>query len=256
MPATSISYTWSWLLFSATGHALCECHALMSREDKRTRLQEGRYCIGCVRRKHVTSEFCTSRYITCDAYQKRPVALHLDLLRSRIYAPVTSRPQSCKVESDGEHTNQCTFTMSVRTSERSGPSVLLQTTSAWASGQKRCSILVRLLLGTERERSFITCELSNSLRCHIIDSEASCVYAFGNVRSSSAYTCQRVNVALQSRFNSNTAVIEAIEGPELCNVSSLPSGKDLIDRHYERDGLSSRLSSRKDPHTLTRSTSC
>lgn len=165
MYTTSSPYTCPCLLCNATDHALTECRAVMPREDKVTRLREGRACFRFGRRNHVARECRNSRYVTCDTCQGRHITVLCDIWRNHIDTAMASRPQSRNLESNSLPTNQRTLTTSVPTSETKGSSVLLQTTRAWALGQKRGSILVRLLLNTGSQRSFITSKLSDSLQC-------------------------------------------------------------------------------------------
>ncbi|XP_064488324.1 uncharacterized protein LOC135400416 [Ornithodoros turicata] len=95
--------------------------------------------------------------------------------------------------------------------------------------------MVRLLLDTGSQRTFIRSDLSHKLHLPCEEQEDLTVLTFGNTSRPRRYHCRRVKLTLISRFTSNAVTLEALEVPEVCTVTTtlatdLPelSGKNLL----------------------------
>lgn len=156
--ATSTNSPWPCAFCFTTDHALPECHTTLSREDKLTRLHNARCCFKCGKRNHTATAYCSARHLTCGTCGGRHMSIPCNLWRRHTQEALRSDSTN-----EQPHNNQRTFT-SVPTSDTGRSSVLLQTTKAWAPGQQKGSVLVRILLDTGSQQSFITSEVPESLR--------------------------------------------------------------------------------------------
>nr|XP_054933975.1 uncharacterized protein LOC129388030 [Dermacentor andersoni] len=93
--------------------------------------------------------------------------------------------------------------------------VLLQTARAYAEGQHN-SALVRMLLDSGSQRTFVRQDVSRRLNLRVIGGEKLAIYAFGSERPSEERRCHRVECWLRNWRNNTRVRIEALEVPEIC----------------------------------------
>ncbi|KAL1470387.1 hypothetical protein MTO96_024348 [Rhipicephalus appendiculatus] len=98
------------------------------------------------------------------------------------------------------------------------PSVLLQTATVWASGN-RARVPVRLLLDTGSQRTFIREDLSQQLRLSCTGTGEVDVITFIGSNHPRHYQCRGVNVTLCGRMEPIDVDLEALEVPEVCTVN-------------------------------------
>lgn len=109
----------------------------------------------------------------------------------------------------------------------------MQTATVWASG-KYNSVLVRLLLDTGSQRTFIRRDLSKRLDLPSLGTEDLSLWTFGTSKCSRPYSCRSVKLELHSRFDSRSVTVDALEVPEVCTVKTPAIGPDLLAQLRER----------------------
>ncbi|XP_077528171.1 uncharacterized protein LOC144139787 [Haemaphysalis longicornis] len=107
-----------------------------------------------------------------------------------------------------------------------GP-VLLQTGRAWGIGTSR-QLLVRFLLDSGSQRTFIRRDVSRALDCPVDGVERLTIATFGNTRTSAPVSCNRVSLTLKSQHDGQRITIEALEVPNICNVTSPPVSEEIL----------------------------
>ncbi|KAG0419019.1 hypothetical protein HPB47_004423 [Ixodes persulcatus] len=89
-------------------------------------------------------------------------------------------------------------------------SVLLQIVKTWATGTTD-STLVRVLLDSGSQRTFIKQESSARLRCPVLSTQKPTIYTFGNTKRPTIYRCRRVKLALQSQYSTSKVTVQVLE---------------------------------------------
>ncbi|KAH6930827.1 hypothetical protein HPB50_019705 [Hyalomma asiaticum] len=106
--------------------------------------------------------------------------------------------------------------------------VLLQTGRAWAIAPAK-TILIRFLLDSGSQRSFVRQDIARTLKCPVRGTERLNLFTFGKTHLPSTITCERVAIMLRSQHNSNQTTIEALAVPEISAVTSPPADGAIID---------------------------
>ncbi|KAH7944196.1 hypothetical protein HPB52_016992 [Rhipicephalus sanguineus] len=114
--------------------------------------------------------------------------------------------------------------------------VLLQTGRVWieCGSQKR---LVRILLDSGSQRTFIRADVSKDLRCPVIGTEELSLVTFGHSKPREVMRSRRVALTLRGQRRNIAVTMEALEVPEVCAVTSPPLSTDILqllcDKNYD-----------------------
>ncbi|KAG0443974.1 hypothetical protein HPB47_014325 [Ixodes persulcatus] len=152
----------SCTLCTGIGHQLQDCNTNMSSETKQNRLRAAMCCFRCGKVNHIARNCRTSTQLVCGTCSGRHITILCDIWR---VPQDESRPSFTGVselrtdENRGLPNNATT----APTTSTGVSSVLLQTAKAWATGTTD-SALVRVLLDTGSQRTFIKREVSERLR--------------------------------------------------------------------------------------------
>ncbi|XP_077545161.1 uncharacterized protein LOC144158266 [Haemaphysalis longicornis] len=123
------------------------------------------------------------------------------------------------------HAASSVVTASTRTT-RPTP-VYLQTCRAWATGPNG-QLLVRVLLDTGSQRTFIRRDVSRALGYSVEGVEDLKLVTFGKSHHAAAEKYPRVSVTVASQNNGKQVVIDALEVPSICVVTSPPITDDTV----------------------------
>ncbi|XP_037503407.1 uncharacterized protein LOC119378295 [Rhipicephalus sanguineus] len=223
-------------LCSSCQHTIADCNVQLSAEEKRARLRTARCCYRCGLQNHM-ARFCRrARSIICSKCNRR----HLTIL-CELFTPVApTRAIATTVNQDEPRiTGRGTNTPSVTSapSALSGiNAVLLQTGRVWieCGSQKR---LVRILLDSGSQRTFIRADVSKDLRCPVIGTEELSVVTFGHSKPREVIRSRRVALTLRGQRRDIAVTVEALEVPEVCAVTSPPLSTDILqllcDKNYD-----------------------
>ncbi|KAG0427907.1 hypothetical protein HPB47_025082 [Ixodes persulcatus] len=96
--------------------------------------------------------------------------------------------------------------------------------------------LVRVLLNTGSQRTFIKRDTAERLQCEVLGTEELTVYTFGNTRHPTNYRCRRVSLTLQSQYSTSKVTMEALEVPDLCTVRTPRLDNDILNQLHS-EGL-------------------
>ncbi|XP_037520910.1 uncharacterized protein LOC119397560 [Rhipicephalus sanguineus] len=206
--------TLSCVLCNSRAHSLAECTVDMSVEEKKARFRNSRCCYRCGTRNHV-AQFCrVSRNLMCNKCRRRHLTVLCELSRA---VAMTASPRTTEQLITSGTTPPTVTTAS--TGEKGAKSVLLQTGRVWAeSGPRR--LLVRVMLDSGSQRSFIRTDVSKRLRCRALGIDELSLVTVGNAKLRHQLRCKRVSVTLRGRFNDSTVTLEALEVPEVCSATS------------------------------------
>ncbi|KAL1483855.1 hypothetical protein MTO96_032911 [Rhipicephalus appendiculatus] len=140
--------------------------------------------------------------------------------------------------SDTTKTDSVSVTNSAPASSSTPPSpaVLMQTATVWASG-RHDSVLVRILLDTGIQRTFIRRDLSTSLDLPSVGTEDLSLLTFGSSKRSRTHRYRTVQLKLQSRFDAQEITMDALEVPEICTVKTPAIGQGMLMQLHERKML-------------------
>ncbi|XP_037520499.1 uncharacterized protein LOC119397132 [Rhipicephalus sanguineus] len=211
------------VLCDSRGRSLAECTVDLSADEKRARLLNARCCYKCGMRNHV-ARFCrVSLSLTCNKCQSR----HLTVLCELSRAVTTTAAPAPTVPSGSSGSASRTVT-TASTGATEAKSVLLQTGRVWADSGPR-QLLVRVMLDSGSQRSFIRTDVAKRLQCKVIGTEELSLVTFGNAKPQNHLRCRCVSVTLRGRFNSSTVTLEALEVPEVCTVTSPPLNIEVLE---------------------------
>ncbi|XP_064488372.1 uncharacterized protein LOC135400471 [Ornithodoros turicata] len=189
-------------LCNSPSHAIQDCHAAVSSTDKRRLLSAKRCCFRCGKYNHVSRECRSFRYLTCSTCGEHHLSLLCDIQRA------SSERSS--------HTPTTTATCA-----RPATHVLLQNDRVWALG-RQANHLARVLFDTGSHRTYVRQDLSRRIGCPVLGTEDLTVYTFGRSKAPSRYHCRRVALSLTSQHAHCPLIIEALEVPEVCSVTTQP----------------------------------
>ncbi|KAH7968738.1 hypothetical protein HPB52_010869 [Rhipicephalus sanguineus] len=174
-------------------------------------------------RNHV-ARFCrVSLNLTCYKCQRR----HLTVLCELSRAVTTTAAPTPTVPSGSSGSTSPTVT-TASTGATEAKSVLLQTGRVWAESGPR-QLLVRVMLDSDSQRSFIRTDVAKKLQYKVIGTEELSLVTFGNAKPRNHLRCRRVSVTLRGRFNGGTVTLEALEVPEVCTVTSPPLNIEVLE---------------------------
>ncbi|XP_037521388.1 uncharacterized protein LOC119398627 [Rhipicephalus sanguineus] len=211
------------VLCDSRGHGLAECTVDLYADEKRARLLNARCCYKCRMRNHV-ARFCrVSLNLTCNKCQRRHLTVLCELSRA---VNTTAAPTPTVPGGSSGSTSPTVTTAS--TSATEAKSVLLQTGRVWAESGPR-ELLVRVMLDSGSQRSFIRTDVSKRLQCKVIGREELSLVTFGNAKPRNHLRCRRVSVTLRGHFNGSTVALEALEVPEVCTVTSPPLNIEVLE---------------------------
>ncbi|KAG0426150.1 hypothetical protein HPB47_026726 [Ixodes persulcatus] len=196
-------------LCTGIGHQLQDCNTNISSDTKRNRLRAARCCFRCGKVNHVARNCRTSTRLVCGTCSGRHITILCDIWS---FPQDESRPSFTGVSESRTDENRSlpNNVTTAPTTSTGVSSVLLQTAKAWATGTTD-SALVRVLLDTGSQRTFIKRESSERLRCPVLGTEELTIYTFGNTKPPTHYRCRRVELTLQSQYSTNKVTVEALE---------------------------------------------
>ncbi|KAH9366467.1 hypothetical protein HPB48_021616 [Haemaphysalis longicornis] len=87
-------------------------------------------------------------------------------------------------------------------------SVLLQMARALAEGVRRC-LVVRVLLDTGSQRTFIRQDVARALKCTVVGTEDLSLVTFVSAKSPKVLRCRRVPVMLRGQARGRPVMLEA-----------------------------------------------
>ncbi|KAH7951754.1 hypothetical protein HPB52_012518 [Rhipicephalus sanguineus] len=223
-------------LCSSCQHTIADCNVQLSAEEKRARLRTARCCYRCGLQNHM-ARFCRrARSIICSKCNRR----HLTILCELFTPAAPTRANATTVSQDEPRiTGRGTNTPSVTSapSALSGiNAVLLQTGRVWieCGSQKR---LVRILLDSGSQRTFIRADVSKDLRCPVMGTEELSLVTFGHSKPREVMRSRRVALTLRGQRRDIVVTVEALEVPEVCAVTSPPLSTDILqllcDKNYD-----------------------
>ncbi|XP_064462615.1 uncharacterized protein LOC135373322 [Ornithodoros turicata] len=194
-------------------HKLERCTKPLSIQEKKEKLKLERRRFRCGKKYHRSRECRNASRLRCVRCGGRHLTVMCD--------PVGIQEQVSPVAS----TTLASSTSS-RCSGLANGTVLLQTARVWVESETRRQ-LVRVLLDSGNQRSFIKRSLSEKLKCQLLGEEQLTLHTFGTDLASQM-KCRRVQVWLRSKYNRNEVPIEALEMPDICNDVMEGPNSDLV----------------------------
>ncbi|XP_077557390.1 uncharacterized protein LOC144172577 [Haemaphysalis longicornis] len=219
----------------AADHRIAECTVPMSPQEKRRELRTGGRCFRCGTKRHFARCCRLSRSLVCVRCSKG----HLTVLCDIAHPPQATANGRARMAGGGQATapNDGQATPSV-TSASSGDCsaarIYLQTGRAWAIGASH-KLIVRILLDSGSQRTFIRRDLSRTLRCPVRGVEDLSLVTFGDSRPRSSVRCNGVAITLKSQHGGRRITIEALEVPEICAVTSPPVNAEVLSKMAGRN---------------------
>lgn len=114
---------------------------------------------------------------------------------------------------------------------RTGTSLPANWGRAWAIGASH-KLLVRILLDSSSQRTFIRRDLSRTLRCAVRGVED---LSLGDPHPKSSVRCNRVSITLNSQHDGRRITVEALEVPEICAVTCPLVNGDVVSEMAKRN---------------------
>ncbi|XP_037514045.1 uncharacterized protein LOC119390470 [Rhipicephalus sanguineus] len=219
-------YSRPCLLCNSPEHTIQECSERLTPEEKRRRLQVDKLCFRCAKRNHFANDCRTSRSLQCHQCAGRHLTSLCDINNVRNRSQRTGNASAPQDRASGSATTPYRAT-SVSTSGAGLTPVLLQTGRAWAIAPEK-TVLVRFLLDTGSQRSFVRQDIARALKCPVRGTERLTLFTFGKTQRPATLTCERVAVTLRSQHSSNETTIEALAIPEISPVTSPPADGELV----------------------------
>ncbi|KAH9371706.1 hypothetical protein HPB48_016707 [Haemaphysalis longicornis] len=209
-------------------HRIAECTVQMSPREKSRKLQTGGRCFRCGWKGHFARCCRVSRSLVCVRCSQG----HLTVLCDIAHPPEAAANRRVRTAGAGQvnapNDVQATPTVtSASSGDCSAVRIYLQTGRAWAIGASH-KLLVRVLLYSGSQRTFIRRDLSRTLRCPVRGVEDLSLVTFGDSRPRSSVRCNRVAVTLKSQHDGRRITIEALEVPEIDAVTSPPVNADVL----------------------------
>ncbi|KAL1472299.1 hypothetical protein MTO96_039432 [Rhipicephalus appendiculatus] len=163
---------------------------------------------------HIARTCQTAAWLKCDRCSGRHISVLCEIWGQRR----TDSPQLTATEPKEAATQREKRVTAAPASSMRSSSVLLQTATVWACGN-RSRVRVRLLLHTGSLRTFIRKDLSQQLHLSCSGTEEVDVFTFGGSNHPRHYQCQRVNVTFCRRIEPIDVNLEALEVPNVCTVN-------------------------------------
>ncbi|KAL1466386.1 hypothetical protein MTO96_042771 [Rhipicephalus appendiculatus] len=185
-------------------HSVKDCQTTMTADEIRGRLIERSCCFKCAREGHTARQCRNAAWLRCKHCAKRHLTVLCEIWKPQNRAIATS--------SDTTKTDSVSVTTSAPASSSTPPSpaVLMQTATVWASG-RHDSVLVRILLDTGSQRTFVRRDLSTSLDLPSVGTEDLSLLTFGSSKRSRTHRYRTVQLKLQSRFDAQEITMDALE---------------------------------------------
>ncbi|XP_077564559.1 uncharacterized protein LOC144180026 [Haemaphysalis longicornis] len=213
-------------LCNARDHDIAYCRAPMSPEEKQKRLQASKCCFRCGKGNHLAKHCRSANSLVCGLCSRRHLTTLCDIQRpAGRFEPPSRRPDPSP--SDRATSGTANAVTSASTSAAGLTPVLLQTGRAWGIGTSR-QMLVRFLLDSGSQRTFIRRDVSRALDCPVDGVEHLTIATFGNIRTSAPVSCNRVSLTLKSQHDGQRITIEGLEVPNICNVTSPPVSEYIL----------------------------
>ncbi|KAL1479890.1 hypothetical protein MTO96_051504 [Rhipicephalus appendiculatus] len=211
-------------------HSVKDCQTTMTADEIRGRLIERNCCFKCAREGHTARQCRNAAWLKCKHCAKRHLTVLCEIWKPQNRAIATS--------SDTTKTDSVSVTTSAPASSSTPPSpaVLMQMATVWALG-RHDSVLVRILLDTGSQRTFIRRDLSTSLDRPSVGTEDLSLLTFGSSKRSRTHRYRTVQLKLQSRFDAQEITMDALEVPEVCTVKTPAIGQGLLMQLHERKML-------------------
>ncbi|KAL1487026.1 hypothetical protein MTO96_046699 [Rhipicephalus appendiculatus] len=211
-------------------HSVKDCQTTMTADEIRGRLIERSCCFKCAREGHTARQCRNAAWLKCKHCAKRHLTVLCEIWKPQNRAIATS--------SDTTKTDSVSMTTSAPASSSTPPSpaVLMQTATVWASG-RHDSVLVRILLDTGSQRTFVRRDLSTSLDLPSVGTEDLSLLTFGSSKRSRTHRYRTVQLKLQSRFDAQEITMDALEVPEACTVKTPAIEQGLLMQLHERKML-------------------
>ncbi|XP_077548006.1 uncharacterized protein LOC144160659 [Haemaphysalis longicornis] len=213
-------------LCNARDHDIAYCRAPMSPEEKWKRLQASKCCFRCGKGNHLAKQCRSANSLVCGLCSRRHLTTLCDIQCPAGRFEPPSRRQDPR-PSDRATSGTAKAVTSASTSAAGLTPVLLQTGRAWGIGTSR-QLLVRFLLDSGSQRTFIRRDVSRALDCPVDGVERLTTATFGNTRTSTPVSCNRVSLTLKSQHDGQRITIEALEVPNICNVTSPPVSEEIL----------------------------
>ncbi|KAL1467384.1 hypothetical protein MTO96_042227 [Rhipicephalus appendiculatus] len=211
-------------------HSVKDCQTTMTADEIRGRLIERSCCFKCAREGHTARQCRNAAWLKCKHCAKRHLTVLCEIWKPQNRAIATS--------SDTTKTDSVSVTTSAPASSSTPPSpaVLMQTATVWASG-RHDSVLVRILLDTGSQKTFVRRDLSTSLDLPSVGTEDLSLLTFGSSKRSRTHRYRTVQLKLQSRFDAQEITMDALEVPEVCTVKTPAIEQGLLMQFHERKML-------------------
>ncbi|KAL1466543.1 hypothetical protein MTO96_026581 [Rhipicephalus appendiculatus] len=211
-------------------HSVKDCQTTMTADEIRGRLIERNCCFKCAREGHAARQCRNAAWLKCKHCAKRHLTVLCEIWKPQNRAIATS--------SDTTKTDSVSVTTSAPASSSTPPSpaVLMQTATVWASG-RHDSVLVRILLDTGSQRTFVRRDLSTSLDLPSVGTEDLSLLTFGSSKRSRTHRYRTVQLKLQSRFDAQEITMDALEVSEVCTVKTPAIGQGLLMQLHDRKML-------------------
>ncbi|XP_077534550.1 uncharacterized protein LOC144146477 [Haemaphysalis longicornis] len=214
-------------LCDSQGHKAKECRSVLTVEEKRRRLSKNRCCFRCARQGHMARSCRSSTTLKCDTCSGPHITVLCDIWeRSGTTSTTAARRDG---DTDCEQLPQRDRNVTTApASSTCSSSVLLQTATVWASGDCGRPVLVRLLLDTGSQRTFVSSDLCRQLALPASGVEDLAVFTFGSSNRPRSYQCRKVAITLRSRYKLSPVTLDALEVPEVCTVKGPPVETEVV----------------------------
>ncbi|KAL1436396.1 hypothetical protein MTO96_049756 [Rhipicephalus appendiculatus] len=211
-------------------HSVKDCQTPLTADEIRGRLKERNCCFKCAREAHVARQCRNAAWLRCKHCARRHLTALCEIWKPENHAIATS--------SDTTKTDSVSVITSAPASSYTPPSpaVLMQTATVWASG-RHDSVLVRILLDTGSQRTFVRRDLSTSLDLPSVGTEDLSLLTFGSSKRSRTHRYRTVQLKLQSRFDAQEITMDALEVSEVCTVKTPAIEQGLLMQLHERKML-------------------
>ncbi|KAH7963247.1 hypothetical protein HPB52_020256 [Rhipicephalus sanguineus] len=202
------------LLCQSKDHMIAFCNANLSAEEKRARLKYANCCFRCGTRNHIARLCRKSINLRCGTCQRRHLTFLCELstptedLQSSGGSPAFHEPPPQPMRN----------VTTAQSSHVESTPVLLQTGRVWAeSGDRR--LLVRILLDSGSQRTYIRADVAKILKCSVVGNEELSIVTFGG----------------SNQFGASPVTLEALTIHEICSVTSLPLDPNILHLLGERE---------------------
>lgn len=191
-------------LFCSGNHSTVSCGSNISLERKRDILKSKKLCFRCTKGNH-NSRNCRTKNLKCAKCDKRHATSMCD--------PKYLASQN---GSNNDKSSSSLFT------SQNANNVYLQTATAYIKNAEIAPTLIRLILDSGSQTTFIKETVSRQMNMEVIGTYNISIMPFGTTEAAPAKQCRRVKFKLQSKYRNETFELTAIEVPEICFDSFSP----------------------------------